>query len=449
MGTKDKKFFTSALELLISILMRNHFLSLIIFLFPTAAAAQLKNDELLKNILMAEPDSLLQAVLSQPEIYRYQIIYTQINRDKNNKPSFKNYYYNVDPNRYFNPASVVKLPLAFLSLEKLNTIREPGVNKFTSMQFDSAWSKQTTAYKDSTAENGLPSVAQFIRKAFLISDNDAYNRMYEFVGQQTINRRLHNMGYPEIRITRRFMRMNSEENRYTNPIRFIREDGSLIYHQPMAYNKDSFDFSHIYKMGNAYYNAQDSLIHEPIDFTRANNLPLENMQQLLQSVMFPNSVPSKQRFHLTKVDYDFLHRFLSQYPSETSYPKYDTSLYYDSYVKFFFRQGSHAMPAHVRVFNKVGWAYGCLTDISYVADFKNKAEFMLAVTIYVNSDGVLNDDKYDYETVGWPFLYKAGQTIYRYERNRKRNYAPDLSQFKIKYQKRKDDGRPAIKEVDN
>jgi len=107
------------------------------------------------------------------------------------------------------------------------------------------------------------------------------------------------------------------------------------------------------------------------------------------------------------------------------------------------------MPQHVRVFNKVGWAYGCLTDVSYVVDFKNKVEYMLAATIYVNSDNILNDDKYEYETVGWPFLYEIGQTIYRYELNRPRKYKPDLSRFKMEYHKRKEDGRKAIKDVDN
>lgn len=421
-----------------------------LFLFLTIdASAQLKNDEMLKKILLEQQDTIISKVINHPEIYRYQIIYTQITRDKNNKPSFKNYYYNVDAERYFNPASVVKMPLAFLSLEKLNKMKMPGVNKFTSMQFDSAWSAQTFTWKDSTSENGLPSIAQFIRKAFLISDNDAYSRMYEFVGQQTINRRLHEMGYPETRITRRFMRMTGEENRHTNPVRFINDDGSLIYLQPAAYNKDSFDFSHIYKMGNAHLDANDSLVKEPIDFTTANNLPLETMQQLLQSVLFPNSVPAKQRFNLTKNDEDFLYRYLSQYPSETNFPKYDTSEYYDSYVKFYFRNDRHAMPPDVRVFNKVGWAYGCLTDVSYVADFKNKVEFMLAITLYVNSDGVMNDNKYDYETIGWPFLYKAGQTIYNYELTREKKFKPDLSRFKMKYEKRKEDGRPAVKDADN
>ena len=74
---------------------------------------------------------------------------------------------------------------------------------------------------------------------------------------------------------------------------------------------------------------------------------------------------------------------------------------------------------------------------------------MLTATIYVNSDGVLNDDKYDYETIGWPFLYQLGQTIYQYELNRPRKITPDLSQFRLGYEKRKEDGRPALKAVDN
>lgn len=429
--------------------MRYKIATALILLLPFRSHPQAQTDPFLRNLLLQNKDSLLQAVLNQPDTFRYQIIYTQINRDRNNKPRFKHYYYNVDPHRYFNPASVVKMPLAFLSLEKLNKLDQTDVNLYTYMQFDSAWSGQTQLYRDSTAEHSLPSIAQFIRKAFLISDNDAYNRMYEFVGQGEINRRLHEMGYPETRITRRFRRMNEEENRHTNPIRFISRDGSLIWQQAAAYNKDSFDFSRIHKMGWAYLNANDSLIREPIDFTKANNYPLPDMQRQLQSVIFPEATPKKKRFDLRDEDYDFLYRYMSQYPSETDWPKYDTSEYYDSYVKFFFKQGGHTMPPHVRVFNKVGWAYGCLTDVSYIADFKNNVEFMLSVTIYVNKDGVLNDNKYEYEAVGWPFMYKLGQTIYNYELNRPRKFMPDLSRYKLEYQLRKEDGRPAIKEADN
>ncbi len=59
-----------------------------------------------------------------------------------------------------------------------------------------------------------------------------------------------------------------------------------------------------------------------------------------------------------------------------------------------------------------------MTDVAYVADFKNKVEFMLSARVYVNSDEVLNDNKYEYE-LAYSFMYALGQAIYRYELQRK------------------------------
>lgn len=412
--------------------------------------AQPRTDALLTNLFAGNRNPVFQDVLRHADTHRLQIIYTQINRDRNNTPSFKHYEFRVDSTEYFNPASTVKLPLALLSLEKINNLKNPNVTKFTAMQFDSAYNKQTKEWKDATSETGYPSIAHLIKKAFLVSENDPYSRMYEFVGQRDINRSLHEKGYLDTRITHRFVRMTADENRHTNPVRFIQPDGRLIYAQPAAFNTDPFDFSRVAKLGKGYITGKDSLVHEPFNFTERNKLPLEALQQMLQSILFPESVPAKQRFNLTGDDYRFLYQYLSQYPGETNYPKYDAKQYYDSYVKFFFLDSlHHKMPERLRVFNKVGWAYGFLTDASYVVDFKNKVEYMLSATIYVNSDGILNDDKYDFDSVGRPFMYQLGQTIYQYERSRKRTYKPDLSKFRIVYEKRVNDNRPVVKDVDN
>ncbi|GAB3546466.1 serine hydrolase [Spirosoma fluminis] len=410
---------------------------------------QAQTDDFLRNLFTTNQNAIFQQVIKHPETYRLQIIYTQINRDKANTPTFTNYYFRVDSTEYFNPASTVKLPLALLSLEKVNNLNLPQVTKHTAMQFDSAYSQQTNEWTDSTSQSGYPSLAHLIRKAFLVSENDPYSRMYEFVGQQAINTSLHDRGYLDTRITHRFVRMTPEENRHTNPVRFIRPDGTVVHKQAAAYNNTPFDFSRPIKLGKGYY-VRDSLVNEPFDFTGRNKLPLESLHQILKSVMFPRSVPAKQRFNLTNDDYRFLYQYLSQYPGEANYPKYDPTQYYDSYVKFFFMDSAHhQMPKNVRVFNKVGWAYGFLTDASYVADFANKVEYMLSATIYVNSDGILNDDKYEYDRVGHPFLYQLGQTIYEYELKRKRPYAPDLTAFRIQYEKRRPDNRPTVKNVDN
>lgn len=431
-------------------MMRNIFCAVLLFAVTYKMNAQAVTDPQLKQILSNNKDSLFQKVINNPGTYRLQIIYTQIDRDRNNIPSFKNYFYNYDPELYFNPASMVKMPLAFLSLEKINTLKDKDIGKYTTIQFDSSQPWQTAFHKDTSAASGLPSIAHLIKRALLISENDPYNRMYQFLGQGNIDRSLKDKGYKDVRITRQFLGLTAEQNRHTNAVRFLDSTGKLLYAQAPQVNIDSFDFSRDIKVGRAHFDRNDSLINAPFDFTKQNSLSLLSMQQMLRRVMFPGSVPAKQRFRLTADDYNFLYRYLSQFPSETSDPKYDTAEFYDSYVKFFFRDSTHRMPPGVRVFNKVGWSYGFLTDVSYVADFRNNTEFILAATLYVNSDEVLNDDKYEYLTVGHPFLYNLGQTIYQYELNRKRRHVPDLSAFKLTYEKRDpNDTRPSLKEVDN
>jgi len=154
----------------------------------------------------------------------------------------------------------------------------------------------------------------------------------------------------------------------------------------------------------------------------------------MQSVLFTGTTSVKQRFVLSEDDYHFLYQYMSELPSESNYPKYDTVEFFDSYTKFFlFKDGKQTIPEYIRVFNKPGWSYGFLTDIAYIVDFKNNIEFMLSATIYVNKDGVLNDDKYEYEETGYPFFKEVGNILYDYELKRGRKHLPDLSVFKLKY----------------
>jgi hypothetical protein len=416
----------------------------------TETNGQTKTDPLLKEILSGIQDSTTKSVLKNPDQFRVQIIYTQINRDKKGKPSFTNYQFNVDPDLYFNPASMVKMPLAFLSLEKLQEMNKPGVNKNTRMKYDSNYVRQVAMTNDSSAENSYPSIAHFIKRAFLISENDPYNRMYQFVGQQQTNKKLIEKGYTSTRITRQFMGYTEEENRHTNGIQFIDEMGNTIYSQVPQYNTDSFQFPSPIMIGNAHINREDQLVATPFDFTKHNNLSLEDMRKMIQSVVFPNSGEKKNHFNISEEDRLFLLQYMSQYPSETNYPKYDSEIFYDSYVKFFFSDSSHKIPDHIRIFNKVGWAYGFMTDVSYVLDTKNNIDYMLSATIYVNSDGVVNDSKYDEEAVGFPFFDKIGRAIYSYELSRSHQHKPALVNPVKVYEKRDpSDKRPAIKQADN
>lgn len=54
----------------------------------------------------------------------------------------------------------------------------------------------------------------------LVSDNQAYNRLYEFLGQRPLNERLAELGHPTTRIVRRFAPCDTLANQHTNPIEF-------------------------------------------------------------------------------------------------------------------------------------------------------------------------------------------------------------------------------------
>ncbi len=172
------------------------------FLGKSPVQAQIFKKKMLPQLLKKHPE-YFKNILADPAKYRIQIIYTQINRDAKNQPHFKTYTYRLNLNEYFYPASTVKLPVALLALEKLNDLRIPGLNRDTPLRIDSAYTKQTTVLTDSSALNHLPTIGHYIKKIFLVSDNDAYNRLYEFVGQEQLNAGLHQKGYSNVRLLHR------------------------------------------------------------------------------------------------------------------------------------------------------------------------------------------------------------------------------------------------------
>lgn len=391
-----------------------------------------ENQHLVENLMRADPDKF-QYYIDHQDSLEIQVIYTQINRDKNNVPSFKSFYFNVDSTKYFYPASTVKLPLVLLALEKLKTLNVTGLDKNTPMLSDSVYSGQQTAHRDSTSENGLPSIAQYAKKILLVSDNDGYNRLYEFMGQKEINQILNDKGY-NIKILHRLERpLSPDQNRHTEAITFVK-DNVTLYQQPMLVNPDSIRPSRQVLKGKGYIRNEE-LVRAPFDFTYKNSYPLAEQQEILKAILFPNSVDERKRFNMSEEDRQFVLKYMSQWPRETQYPAYSRdSLYNDAYCKFLMvAQDKGRMKTNIRIFNKIGNAYGYLIDNAYIVDFNRGIEFMLTAVIHVNQDGVYNDGKYEYDSLGYPFMKYLGQAVYEFERDRKKSAMPDLSAFKLTY----------------
>lgn len=361
------------------------------------------------------------SILSRPEQYEVQIIYTQIERDAHQKPHFKTWHWNVDHNRYFYPASMVKLPLALLALEKINRLNRqfPRLNKHTPYRLDSLRAFQEPYATDPEAPGGKPSIAHDIRKIMVVSDNLAYNHLFEFLGRDYINQTLQEKGYLNTGIVHRF-NYPGRDNRYSSPITFYEPTVGIYQQGELADEQIRVTPQQQTKKGIGYYNAADSLVLAPFDMGKKNWFSLEDMDGMLKAVLFPEAVPARRRFDLSFDDELFLRHYMSIFPRECDFPRYDASEYYDGYVKFLvFGDGKEQRDGKVRIFNKVGQAYGTLTDVAYIVDQENQVEFMLSATILCNNDGVFNDDHYDYDSIGFPFLAKLGRAFLAFERSRK------------------------------
>ncbi|QEC53677.1 beta-lactamase family protein [Anseongella ginsenosidimutans] len=410
--------------------------------------------DLIEKLMQSRPE-WFGHLLDSAGYYEIQVIYTQIDRDRKNKPHFTSYTYRLDKERYFYPASSVKLPLAVLALEKLNDLRIDSLTKDTPLRIGSGFRTQLPLLSDHTARNGLPTIAHFIRQVLLVSDNWAYNRLYEFVGQREIRERLAQKGLNNVRILHRFIVGDSREtSRHSNPFTFYQPlpagevpDGThpeiargekVIYRQPAAYNEMDF-FSGLPEVtaGAGYVDNEGRLVMDPFRFTDKNFFPLEMQQELLKRILFPESYPPSRRFRLHPDDYLFLRKYLSMLPRESGpFPDYsDTCAYWDSYAKFLMygNRKTARIPAHIRIFNKMGNAYGYVTDNAYIVDFKNRVEFLLTATIATNTDGIYNDDRYDYIGTGYPFMEHLGRLIYEFELTRSRERLPNLEEFRIDY----------------
>ncbi len=413
--------------------MRSLFFALFFSAFsPFSTAQKWEKGNPLHDVLRS--DTAFKKVIEQKEIFQPQVVFIQIDRDAANRPSFRTWTWNVDAERYFYPASTVKLPTALAALEWLNRQKVIGLDRKTPFFVEKGRDLQTASERDTSnfLENAKPTVEHYIKKILLVSDNDAFNRLYELLGQAHLNRTLREKGAPGARVVHRLSvaGFGPTENKFSNPVRFVSRDGETLFQRGEVFS-DGFEKGRIFKnevQGRGFFRG-DSLVLEPFDFSKKNALPLMQQLLMLRDLVFRPFLPHERHFDITDDDRRFVLKYMSMWPRESKNPRYSEP---DGYCKFLVLGGKdEKAPPDLRIFNKVGDAYGYLLDVAYVVDFDSKTEFLAAAVVACNSDGIFNDDKYDYETVGFPFFRALGQRLLEHEKARKKAFLPDLSEFKF------------------
>lgn len=364
-------------------------LLLLVSILCLSCADENTYDNPIKFALAADSDKI-QLVMQNLEAHEVQIMVTDADGN--------NFEFQVNDNNYFYPASSVKFPVALLALEKAH--KTPNYNNDFQIEDDSV---RTTIRKE-------------VQKIFAVSDNDAYNRLFELMGQFEIDTRLSfDKQLTKIRISHRVGTTNAAAI-YTKPVTFFKDD-SIVYKRPSMKNDPikSLKLEKTLK-GKGFYK-NDTLISKPMDFSQKNYLPISTLHELMRRLQYPEKHEPRERFHLSKKDREFLLNSMHKTPKEQGF---DDAEYYDSYVKFFmFGDSKEPIPKHIKIYNKVGYAYGYLTDCAHIVDTKNDISFTITATIHVNKNQIFNDDTYEYDEIGIPFLAELGRQVHQFYLNKK------------------------------
>ncbi|PWL37339.1 hypothetical protein DKG77_16340 [Flagellimonas aquimarina] len=363
-----------------------------------ASCEKERSKDPLKAALSSE-NPLIKRVMDSLAQYELQVRYTQINHQKDSIV-FTDFDFQVDKNNYFYPASTVKFPAAVAALEKINETDSLSVHTKFYIEGDSI---ETTFSKT-------------ISEIFAVSDNAANNRLIEFLGQDHLNERIQNKNIGPIRIAHRLSIPNADDVT-TKPLVIYLNDSTTVssksiintYPKPLALHK--------IEKGKGFY-TDEVLQKGAFDFSLKNYYPVQAQHALLKRIIFPQAFTADKRFNLSEFQHELLLNHMHTLPKDLGY---DATEFYDSYVKFLmFGDSTDPIPEYIKIYNKVGYAYGTLTDCAYIQDVKNNIDFMVTATILVNKNDVFNDNTYEYDEVGIPFLAQLGRELYNYELKRKR-----------------------------
>ena len=377
-----------------------------------ASDGQASSDKL-KTIL--ESHAGLAEVLRDSPQHRLQVVLGLIEEDKKGNPILVQHGFRLGA-EYFYPASSIKLFAAIAALQQLERIRQETRGPFdldTPLIFHPLCSDESEEKLDpSNLAGGHITVRHEIRKLFLVSNNTSFNRLYEFVGQDGLASTLTNAGLSDARIVHRLSEARTPEENLKSPrIDLINSDSKHTLPERMASPLPSLAEIDGIEVGSGYF-ADGERVDEPMNFSLKNRISLSDLQKGLCMVVRPEIDCGGAGFKLKDPDREVLLEAMSQFPGDSKNPVYDRTEYSDDLMKFFLSGVERVVPKEsLRIYNKVGQAYGFTTENSWVVHKETGRSFFLTATLYTNENQLLNDDDYEYATVALPFLADLGEAV--------------------------------------
>lgn len=351
-------------------------------------------------------NDFLKEIIKDKEDYEIQVLLTKINQN-NTHVNFQKYEFQLDDNQYFYPASTNKLPIVILTLKKINELRSNG-SEITLK------SKIILNYKDDSSElelrDSITSFQNLIADVFLVSDNSASNILIDFIGYNYFNNEMKNAGFQKTYLNHKF-----NPDPYVNSTWQISDlDNNLISstNDDQKIIKADDKTNGLDKGERRYFKGQ--ILNESLNFSEKNRSSITDMHNLIKYIFYPEIFDSNNTFNLNVEDYDFLRYWMSRFTYEDIGEKFiGDENFFETYNKFFIHGDEQSVSnEQIRVYNKIGQAYGTSIDNGLIKNYQDNIEFILTATIYTNKNKVINDNVYEYDDIAVPFLAKLSRAIY-------------------------------------
>lgn len=350
-----------------------------------------------------------------------KIFFIQVNRDSLNLPSFISHEYEGIPGGYYYPASLVKLPVLLMALEKIHELEFKGIDKSSCYETKNIGNCLYYTENKKNIPEGCFSIENDIKKILIASNNVAYNNLHNFLGYSDIVEGLKKKGYDNVFIPKKFIKCSLEDNRISNPFWFYDSYGKVIYHQPSAeFIGDMTPEIDPVFVGKTYHDNNNRMINEPKDFSETNYLKIEDALKMLVKFIFPEVNDTEAVWDISDNDRLFILKYLSMFPRQSDYKEYKDSIKYpDNYKKVLIYGNEYWLDSDesLKIFNLNGLSYGFISDVAYVVDFKTGTEFFLAISMYANINEEL-DGNYNYTDIALPIFGDLGRIILNHEKYR-------------------------------
>lgn len=344
----------------------------------------------------------LAALASNPQ-YRVQLLcqHRRLGRGRWKKTAWQ-----VQPMRWFSTASVAKLPIALLACERVAAL---GLD----LQARIGFSQAPISGEWPADEPAFESVERSLVRIFTISENPPFNRLYDFLGVDAMHSRLTELGYPSARLISR-MSAPVRDNTRTRAGQILDAEGRQLAAFPERNGEARVFAFGAALTGSGFMQDDGRVTPGPYDFSRANFIQLADSQQMLKALVDPKSVPTQQRWQIPETMRARVLEIMAMMPRDSTDPVYPEAEYPDGYGRFLMLSDSTARkPDGLQLIGKIGQAYGFMTDVEHITEQGVDLECLLSASLYINADGIFNDDRYEYETLGYPFMAALGRAVWQ------------------------------------